>query len=477
MRPRRLASIATSLLRLRHQQSALHHGIELTRWCHGGFLSVTEAGSSAGNRAATLEFLKESFGSASAALGEVDAARRALVEYREQRLLGVLAASIPAGGGPIDVTSLEQSMAKRAILEQLTNMSSAEDVRASTAIERVRQLAALAEVVLRLEGLRDASSEGSVAVLEEPATLLRGLVQASQDETALRLAVQQQASMLQALQSQPDPAALHAQYSLKVQTAESAAQQIHSECVQRLEELRPLAEEIERLVADGGAMSSEATALLDELEMLGQRAEELSKLAPDELGPRFLDGSFGQILDAVSSLRTAWGQMQERIGRLVNALLPLATQLGSVPEHMSALPEEQGDDGMVTLERIDAFLESTQTAAKQLYPQLQRLGELASAAADAGAAADKDNKEAKEEMAEKAEPSDASKASRPKQERNVHALTVLRRIKCKLDGRDKWPNKERESKQSVSEQVETVIKQACSPDHLCMMYEGWSGWV
>lgn len=65
----------------------------------------------------------------------------------------------------------------------------------------------------------------------------------------------------------------------------------------------------------------------------------------------------------------------------------------------------------------------------------------------------------------------------PKQERNVHALTVLRRIKCKLDGKDKWPAKERETKQSVAEQVETVIKQACSPDHLCAMYEGWSAWV
>ena len=65
----------------------------------------------------------------------------------------------------------------------------------------------------------------------------------------------------------------------------------------------------------------------------------------------------------------------------------------------------------------------------------------------------------------------------PKQERNVHALTVLRRIKCKLDGKDRWPGRERETRQSVSEQVESVIKQACSPENLSMMYEGWCAWV
>ena len=71
----------------------------------------------------------------------------------------------------------------------------------------------------------------------------------------------------------------------------------------------------------------------------------------------------------------------------------------------------------------------------------------------------------------------AGDAQAPKQERNLHALTVLRRIKCKLDGKDRWPGKERDTKQSVSEQVEAVIKQACSVDNLSMMYEGWSAWV
>ena len=29
----------------------------------------------------------------------------------------------------------------------------------------------------------------------------------------------------------------------------------------------------------------------------------------------------------------------------------------------------------------------------------------------------------------------------------------------------------------MTEQVETVIKHAISPDNLCLMYEGWSPWV
>lgn len=64
-----------------------------------------------------------------------------------------------------------------------------------------------------------------------------------------------------------------------------------------------------------------------------------------------------------------------------------------------------------------------------------------------------------------------------KQHRNTHALTVLRRIKCKLEGKDKLLGKEREAKQSVVEQVETVIKQACSLDNLAELYEGWAAWI
>ena len=46
-----------------------------------------------------------------------------------------------------------------------------------------------------------------------------------------------------------------------------------------------------------------------------------------------------------------------------------------------------------------------------------------------------------------------------------------------FDGKDKGAGKERETKQTVSEQVETVIKAAVNVDALSQMYEGWSAWV
>ena len=186
--------------------------------------------------------------------------------------------------------------------------------------------------------------------------------------------------------------------------------------------------------------------------------------------------------------------------------------------------------------RLDAFIAATQRAAEALHPQLKRLGELVAAAIAADAAADAGGEAAADAAADAGAEAGAEAAADagadgragaegsvadgaaavdtsrvapvaavaataavvtgvvtgtagavpaatsggvkgPKQERNVHALTVLRRMKCKLDGKDRWPGKEREARQTVAEQVETVIKLAVSPDNLCQMYEGWSAWV
>eukprot|EP01121_Diplochlamys_sp_Union-15-3_P013581 TRINITY_DN4239_c0_g1_i1.p1 TRINITY_DN4239_c0_g1~~TRINITY_DN4239_c0_g1_i1.p1 ORF type:complete len:109 (+),score=22.01 TRINITY_DN4239_c0_g1_i1:207-533(+) len=60
--------------------------------------------------------------------------------------------------------------------------------------------------------------------------------------------------------------------------------------------------------------------------------------------------------------------------------------------------------------------------------------------------------------------------------RNVHALNVLKRVKAKLEGKD-GPKKElTETKQSVFEQVEWVIREATSIDNLSKLYEGWISW-
>uniref|UniRef100_A0A7N0T1F2 non-specific serine/threonine protein kinase n=1 Tax=Kalanchoe fedtschenkoi TaxID=63787 RepID=A0A7N0T1F2_KALFE len=63
--------------------------------------------------------------------------------------------------------------------------------------------------------------------------------------------------------------------------------------------------------------------------------------------------------------------------------------------------------------------------------------------------------------------------SRALRGKNSYALSVLRRVEMKLDGRD-VPDK-RES--SVCEQVDYLLRQATSIDNLCNMYEGWTPWI
>ncbi|XP_057992028.1 uncharacterized protein LOC110665069 isoform X4 [Hevea brasiliensis] len=57
--------------------------------------------------------------------------------------------------------------------------------------------------------------------------------------------------------------------------------------------------------------------------------------------------------------------------------------------------------------------------------------------------------------------------------KNAYAISVLRRIEMKIDGRDIAENREI----SVGEQVDYLIKQATSVDNLCNMYEGWTPWI
>ncbi|KAI6701259.1 hypothetical protein NL676_015583 [Syzygium grande] len=57
--------------------------------------------------------------------------------------------------------------------------------------------------------------------------------------------------------------------------------------------------------------------------------------------------------------------------------------------------------------------------------------------------------------------------------KNAYALSVLRRIEMKLDGRDIDETRE----VSTAEQVDYLIKQASSMDNLCNMYEGWTPWI
>ncbi|XP_028310240.1 serine/threonine-protein kinase SMG1 isoform X2 [Gouania willdenowi] len=65
------------------------------------------------------------------------------------------------------------------------------------------------------------------------------------------------------------------------------------------------------------------------------------------------------------------------------------------------------------------------------------------------------------------------KTGRAVQERNSYAVSVWKRVKAKLEGRDIDPNR----RMSVTEQVDCVIKEATNMDNLAQLYEGWTAWV
>lgn len=59
------------------------------------------------------------------------------------------------------------------------------------------------------------------------------------------------------------------------------------------------------------------------------------------------------------------------------------------------------------------------------------------------------------------------------QKRNAYAVSVWRRIRMKLEGRDPDPNR----RCTAQEQVEWMIREAMDPDNLAVLYEGWTPWV
>ncbi|XP_061604634.1 serine/threonine-protein kinase SMG1 [Phyllopteryx taeniolatus] len=65
------------------------------------------------------------------------------------------------------------------------------------------------------------------------------------------------------------------------------------------------------------------------------------------------------------------------------------------------------------------------------------------------------------------------KTGKAVQERNSYAVSVWKRVKAKLEGRDIDPNR----RMSVAEQVDFVIKDATNMDNLAQLYEGWTAWV
>uniref|UniRef100_A0A8C4Q2V8 FATC domain-containing protein n=1 Tax=Eptatretus burgeri TaxID=7764 RepID=A0A8C4Q2V8_EPTBU len=65
------------------------------------------------------------------------------------------------------------------------------------------------------------------------------------------------------------------------------------------------------------------------------------------------------------------------------------------------------------------------------------------------------------------------KTGKAMQERNSYAVSVWKRVKAKLEGRDVDPN----HRMNVTEQVDYIIKEATSVENLAQLYEGWTAWV
>jgi serine/threonine-protein kinase SMG1 len=59
------------------------------------------------------------------------------------------------------------------------------------------------------------------------------------------------------------------------------------------------------------------------------------------------------------------------------------------------------------------------------------------------------------------------------QKLNAYAVSVGRRIRMKLEGRDLDPNK----RCTVQEQIDWIIREAMDLDNLAVLYEGWTPWV
>lgn len=59
------------------------------------------------------------------------------------------------------------------------------------------------------------------------------------------------------------------------------------------------------------------------------------------------------------------------------------------------------------------------------------------------------------------------------QKRNAYAVSVWRRIRMKLEGRDPDPTR----RYSNAEQVDWMIREAMDSNNLAVLYEGWTPWV
>lgn len=126
--------------------------------------------------------------------------------------------------------------------------------------------------------------------------------------------------------------------------------------------------------------------------------------------------------------------------------------------HGQAIYQSYGEKIGEIYQNLRPLVPSIASSVKGLYPMLTRLAQIAS--------------EQSEVQSDVASPPTRTH-TRTTRGKNAYALSVLKSMEMKIDGRNIADNRE----VSIPEQVDYLIKQATSVDNLCNMYEGWTPWI
>jgi len=500
------ASFAAAASRLQLQLTQRRQLIYRLRWLHPG---ASDEGDGAGDghfpRKGVLSLLRHRVTTASEAGEALERSRqrRAPAFDHLRAWVGVAIPDAAGAIGGVSASSLEQLMVRRAQLQAVEAEKAADDTRVAGSIDLLSLLRSLAEALLRLEDTREAGAGGEAAAVAAANTaLLSRHAEAASKDTRLRMAVDELRNRRDAL-------------LLNGTRCAATASHLRAEAGDLAMALGAMAE------ADGAAVSAAAEAsvaaerLLAEGDALGAQLVELHG-AFARL-PAAAAGGVAHVLELARGLHEGWRAVDERAKFLSGRLLPhilherggrqqAETAIGAFLQAATpaggdgrggvgdAADRRRSEASPEAARDVESFLATLLDAAADVGPRLERLGTACAAAAGDGpagsesaaggaaeppdAAAD-DVFEARQRRG--AAPEDTTegpgRAVGGKQPKNPHALAMLRRVKCKLEGRDRWPGRERESRQSVAEQVDSLIRQATSLDQLALLYEGWAPWV
>ncbi|CAH8389864.1 unnamed protein product [Eruca vesicaria subsp. sativa] len=126
--------------------------------------------------------------------------------------------------------------------------------------------------------------------------------------------------------------------------------------------------------------------------------------------------------------------------------------------HGQAIYQSYGAKVGEIYQNFTSLVPSIASSVKGLYPMLTRLAQIASE---------------QSEVQSDIDSPPTQKHTRTTRGKNAYAVSVLKSMEMKIDGRNIADNR----KVSVPEQVDNLIKQATSVDNLCNMYEGWTPWI